>query len=88
VSRGFASALIGIGLTLLAWFGPWEWPAWPAFTVIELAFGTHTAFGELPFSTRAAVVTLLIIVNVAFWGGVTWITIWLAMRHAAHPPLK
>jgi hypothetical protein len=72
VSRGFASALIGIAMTLLAWFGPWEWPAWPAFTVIELAFGTHTAFADLPFATRGAVVTLLIIVNVAFWGVVAW----------------
>lgn len=59
-------------MTLLAWFGPWEWPAWPAFTLIELAFGTHTAFGELPFAVRATTVTLLIVANVAFWGAMAW----------------
>jgi hypothetical protein len=72
MSRGFASALFGIAMTLLDWFGPWEWPAWPAFAVIEIAFGSHTAFAELPFATRAAAVTLLIIVNVTFWGAVAW----------------
>ncbi len=72
MSRGFLSALAGIAMTLLAWYGPWAWPAWPAFTVIDLAFGTNTAFAELPFATRAATITLLIIVNVAFWGVVVW----------------
>lgn len=76
MSRGFLSALAGIAMTLLAWYGPWAWPAWPAFTVIDLAFGTHTAFAELPLATRAATITLLIIVNVAFWGAV----VWMAMR--------
>src|SRR5690349_24187296 len=72
VSRGFASALIGIAMTLLAWFGPWAWPGWPAFAAIEIAFGSQAAFADLPFATRAMVVTLLIVGNVAFWGGVAW----------------
>ena len=38
VSRGFAAAIAGLGVTLLAWSGPWEWPAWPAFTVLHVVF--------------------------------------------------
>lgn len=73
MSRGFLSTLAGIGMTLLAWFGPWAWPAWPAFTLIDLAFGSNTAFAELPFAMRAAAVTTLIVVNVSFWAAIVWI---------------
>ena len=73
VSRGFISALAGIAMTLFAWYGPWAWPAWPAFTLIDILFGSNTAFAELPLATRAATVTMLIVVNVAFWGAVVWI---------------
>jgi hypothetical protein len=72
-------------MTLLAWYGRWEWPAWPAFAVIEIAFGTHTAFGELPFATRAAAVTLLIIVNVTFWGALARTTMRLFARRSQTP---
>lgn len=67
MSRGFVAALAGIGLTLLSWFGPWEWPAWPAFALIRLVYGTQSNFADLPFGTRAAFVVLLIIVNVGTW---------------------
>lgn len=73
MSRGFIAALIGISITLLGWFGPWAWPAWPALTIIDLAFGSNTAFAELPFAMRAATVTVLILVNVTFWAIVSWL---------------
>ena len=34
MSRGFPSASAGIAMTIFSWYGPWEWPAWPAFAVI------------------------------------------------------
>ena len=79
MSRGFIAALAGIAMTLFAWYGPWAWPAWPAFTTIDVLFGSNTAFAELPFAVRAVTITMLIIVNVAFWAAVVWI----AMRALA-----
>lgn len=73
VSRGFICALIGVGMTLLAWYGPWEWPAWPAFTVTRLFFGSGESWLELPFTQRAAFLTFLILVNVSFWGGILFL---------------
>lgn len=72
MSRGFLSSLGGIALTLLAWYGPWEWPAWPAFAVIHLVFGTGGWYLELPFAQRAVVIVLLIAINVGAWGAVLW----------------
>lgn len=76
MSRGFQAALAGIAMTLFAWYGPWAWPAWPAFTLIDLVFGSNIAFAELPFVTRAATVTGLIVVNATFWA----VAAWIAMR--------
>ena len=73
MSRGFIAALAGIAMTLFAWYGPWAWPAWPAFTTIDVLFGSNTAFAELPCAVRAVTITMLIIVNVTFWGAVVWI---------------
>jgi hypothetical protein len=67
LSRGFISAIAGIAVTLFSWYGPWAWPAWPAFTVIQLVFG-HEGFAELSYNERAATIVMLIVVNVAFWG--------------------
>jgi len=72
ISRGFAAAIIGLGVTLLAWSGPWEWPAWPAFTVLHLFF-PQGGFGDISFGVRSAVVVALIIVNVSFWGVLAWL---------------
>lgn len=72
MSRGFLSALGGVGMTLFAWYGPWEWPGWPAFASIEIVFGSQTAFAELSYAVRAAAVLLLVAVNVAFWAIVFW----------------
>ena len=71
MSREFVSALIGIAMTLLAWFGPWAWPAWPAFTAIDLVFG-RTGFADYPFSVRSTVVLFLIVLNVSFWGAIAY----------------
>lgn len=66
VSRGFASALGGIAMTLFAWYGPWAWPAWPAFTAIDLLFGKG-GYAELPYAQRAATLVGLIVANSGFW---------------------
>ena len=36
ISRGFIAALGGIGMTLLAWFGSWAWPGWPASLALDV----------------------------------------------------
>ncbi|MFL6248201.1 MAG: hypothetical protein ACJ74H_19410 [Thermoanaerobaculia bacterium] len=73
MSRGFIASLAGIAMTLFAWFGPWAWPAWPALTIIDVVFGSNTAFAELPFAMRAIAVAMLIVVNVTFWAALLWI---------------
>ena len=72
ISRGFTAAMAGLGVTLLAWFTSWRWPAWPAFTVLDLAF-PRGGFGTLSFGARSAVVVVLMIVNVTFWGFAVWL---------------
>ncbi len=73
MSRGFLSSLAGLGMTLLAWYGPWEWPAWPAFLALHTVFGRTDTWWELPFGVRAAVLTALIALNVAAWGAVAFL---------------
>lgn len=53
-------------MTVLSWYGPWAWPAWPALAVLHLVFGN--GFDDLPYNERAAVVVALIIINVGVWG--------------------
>ena len=86
-SRDFVAALAGVAMTLLAWYGPWAWPGWPALTAIDAAFGSNAAFAELPFATRAIAVALLIALNVSFWGAIVWIA-WKALERRALSPSK
>lgn len=79
-SRGFVCTLAGIAVTIVSWFGPWEWPAWPALTVLRLAFGGNDAWQEMPFAGRAAVMALLIVVNVGFWSAAAWLATSVAAR--------
>jgi hypothetical protein len=81
VSRHFLCALAGVAMTLLAWYGPWEWPAAPALVVMERGFGA--AFAELEYRERAAAIVLLIAVNVGTWAIVANLVA-LAMRRRAH----
>jgi hypothetical protein len=79
MSPGFVCALIGIGMTLGAWYGPWAWPAWPAFTAIEAVFG-HGGFADLPYAQRSAVLVALIVLNVGFWAVVAYAILRAARR--------
>ncbi|MGZ7042070.1 MAG: hypothetical protein ACXVH7_09800, partial [Thermoanaerobaculia bacterium] len=88
VSRGFVCSLLGIGMTVFSWYGPWAWPAWPAFTVLHLVFGTGAAWQELPYGQRAAVVVVLIIINSGFWAllaAALW-SMWSRTRRSTPPP--
>jgi hypothetical protein len=67
MSRGFIATLGGIALTLLAWFGSWVWPGWPANLALD-ALGRYSAFLDLPRAAKIAVVVALIVINVGTWG--------------------
>lgn len=73
MSRGFLSALAGIAMTIFSWYGPWEWPAWPAFAVIHLVFGTGGWYHDLSFAARGVVVVILIAINVATWAALFYL---------------
>jgi hypothetical protein len=66
VSRGFVAALGGAGMTLLAWFGPWAWPGWPASLAIAI-LGKFADFADLSHPLKAVAMVLLIIINVGTW---------------------
>jgi len=67
-SRGFIAALGGIAMTLLAWFGSWAWPGWPASFAIDLL--GFADFAELPRLAKSSIVIVLIIINVGAWAAV------------------
>ncbi|MBI2214653.1 MAG: hypothetical protein HYU52_13490 [Acidobacteria bacterium] len=73
-SRGFRASLVGVALTLLAWVGPWSWPAWPALLAIRIAFPPERSFAALPFAWRGAIVVAVIALNVAAWAA-TWLAV-------------
>lgn len=66
-SADLVAALIGIGITIWAWFAGSAWPAWPAFGAMAVAFGSHHSFADLPYAVRAGATILLIAVNVSAW---------------------
>jgi hypothetical protein len=65
LSRPFLCCLAGIAMTLFAWYGPWEWPGAPGFSILSTFFAGH--YDELTYGQRAAVLVLLIVVNVGTW---------------------
>ena len=75
MSRGFIGALTGIGLTILAWYGPWLWPGLPATTVLDFVLA-RAAPSEVSFELKAIGMIVLIIINVSFWGLVTSALLW------------
>ena len=88
MSRGFLSALAGIAMTVFSWYGPWEWPAWPAFAVIDLVFGTGGWYLDLSFAARAAVIVILIAINVAAWAAVAYLLAGAAANAGRRDPSK
>lgn len=80
ISRGFIAALGGIAITLLAWFGSWAWPGWPASLALDL-LGRFREFPEFPRVAKAAIVVLLIISNVGAWAGVIRTAMLLLPKH-------
>jgi hypothetical protein len=80
MSRGFIAALGGIAMTLLAWFGSWAWPGWPASLALDL-LGRFRDFPELPRIVKASVIVLLIIINVGVWAAVIRAAMLLKTKH-------
>jgi hypothetical protein len=80
ISRGFIAAMGGIGMTLLAWFGSWAWPGWPASLALDV-LGKYADFPDLPRPVKATAVVLLIIINVGVWGGVIRAAMLLIPKH-------
>jgi hypothetical protein len=66
MSLGFRCALTGVALTLLAWFGPWDWPGWPARTVLDFAL-ERWAPSRATSLHKGIGMTMLIVINVGFW---------------------
>lgn len=60
-------------MTILSWYGPWAWPAWPAFTVIDLVFGTGSWYQDLSYTARSVVIVVLITLNTSFWAAIAFL---------------
>lgn len=65
-SRGFRCAAFGLAMTVLARLGPWDWPGWPAVTVLDFAL-THAAPSVAGPIVKGVGVLALIAVNAGFW---------------------
>lgn len=84
MSRSFLCTLIGVGMTILSWYGPWAWPAAPAFAVLHVVFGNGASWQELPYVARGAVLVALIAINSGFWALVA-ASIWFVVRRSLSP---
>ena len=87
MSRGFIAALGGIAMTLLAWFGSWAWPGWPASISIDL-LEKFASFPDLPHLAKAIIVILLIFINVGTWAAVIRLAMLLLPAHPIRPPVR
>lgn len=72
MSRGFRCALAGLAITIFGYFGAWEWPAWPAFWLLDVVFGNGSSWIHLSAGVRDLVLVALIAFNTACWGVVVW----------------
>ena len=72
ISPGFLRSMVGIAYTVLAWIGPWSWPAWPAMAVLEISFSPARPFVALSRDARVIVVVALMFTNVASWAVLAW----------------
>jgi len=79
MSRGFIAVLGGVAMTLLAWFGSWAWPGWPASVSLDL-LARFADFPDLPRMVKAAVVVALIVINVGVWAGLFRLAMLLVPR--------
>jgi hypothetical protein len=79
MSRGFVATLGGVAMTLLAWYGSWAWPGWPASVAID-TLGRVISFPDSPHVTKAAFVVLLIVINVGAWAAVIRVAMLLLPR--------
>ena len=86
LSRGFICALAGVAMTILSWFGPWSWPAWPALAVLRVAFPPERSFPALPFEVRATIVVVVVGVNVAVWGALAFVATASGRHGVANAP--
>ncbi len=74
VSPEFLHAMFGIAMTLFSWYSPWAWPAWPALTALYLVDSSGD-WMEMEGNARAAILVMLIVLNVGVWGGVSWVIV-------------
>ena len=81
LSHGFVAALIGVGITIFSWYGPWSWPAWPALAIISIS---HFDLNELPYAARAAFMVILIVVNVGAWATFAWVIMRVLVYRPRH----
>lgn len=72
LSRGFVSALAGIAISLLAWRGPWAWPAWPTVVATELVFSPERDFSDLGLPGQTLAIVGLMTLNIATWALIVW----------------
>lgn len=80
MSRGFVCSLAGIAMTVLSWYGPWAWPAFPAFALLGLVFGDGDVYHQMQPAGRAAVIAGLITFNSAAWAAVAFAVYFLGTR--------
>jgi hypothetical protein len=70
-SRRLRCAVFGLAMTILARLGPWDWPGWPAVTVLDLAL-TYAAPSVAGPVVKGVGLIVLIVVNAGFWALVAY----------------
>jgi hypothetical protein len=83
MSKGFFSALGGIAMTLLGWYGPWEWPSWPGIVVFDALVKPTDVLSEGAQPLRITVIVLLIAMNVFAWA-IAFRLIAYTLAHVSH----